>query len=220
MTLLPGSVNSATPGAQGFDASVNLAASDITLLAKTFTFCLRYVPYNAWTGGDVTYDEAKSILQAGLALMPIYPYPGSGWQPDGASGTVNGNRAISGARTAGFPDNMNLWMDLEGIADGWPAQSVIDHCNAWYDVVEAAGFVPGLYVGLPCGLTGDQLYSSLKFHHYWRSESTSSPAIPVRGYQVIPSLSTTPADLGFEIDPDVTQRDNLGGNAQWLVVPK
>jgi hypothetical protein len=213
-----GSVRSATPGAKGFDASVTLTSANIDSLSQQFAFCLRYVAFNNLVDGDLTFDEAANILEGGMALMPIYPCPFSTsvWKPDVDSGKLHGRRAADNARAVGFPDNVNLWMDLEGIADGWPAQNVIDHCNAWYDVVESAGYVPGIYVGMPCGLTGDQLFSNLKFQHYWRSLSGSTPDIPTRGYQMI--QSGVGNQSGVDVDLDVTQRDQLGGNAQWLIL--
>lgn len=216
MLALPGVVRSATPTAKGFDCAVNLTVANIAALARQFQFCVRYVPWHNWTDGDLTYTEAINILQSGMALMPVYPYPGAGWQPDQASGIVCGKRAVAGAETLGFPPNVNLWMDLEGIADGWPAQNTIDHCNNWFDVVEAAGYVPGVYVGEPVNLTSEQLFSSLKFHHYWRSLSGATPDIPVRGYQMIQSAGGTVS--GVSIDSNIVQRDLLGGNAQWLVI--
>jgi hypothetical protein len=216
MPTLPGVIRSATPSAKGFDCAVNLTQTNVAQLAKQFQFCVRYIPWNNWTSGDLTFTEAISILQSGLALMPVYPYPDAGWQPDQSSGVLCGKRAVAGAETIGFPKNVNVWMDLEGIANGWPAQSTIDHCNSWFDVVEAAGYVPGLYVGEPVNLTGAQLFSSLKFHHYWRSLSGSTPDIPTRGYQMLQSAGGDVA--GVSIDGNVTQRDLLGGNAQWLVV--
>ena len=221
MSTLLGSVRSATPGVQGFDTSVGLGPDKISALAQRYTFCLRFVPFDAWSTGDLTFDEAANILESGLALMPIYPCPYSTaiWKPDANSGKTHGRRAATNARATGFPDNVNLWLDLEGIAPDCPAQNVIDHCNNWYDVVESAGYVPGIYVGMPCGLSGDQLFSNLKFQHYWRSESGSTPDIPTRGFQMKQSLTITlPDPIGIEIDPDVTLRDGLGGNAQWLVL--
>jgi hypothetical protein len=213
---LPGIVRSATPIAKGFDCSVNLTQPNISELAEQFQFCVRYLPWHNWREGDLTYSEAMNILQSGLALMPVYPYPGSGWQPDRSSGVLCGTRAVAGAQVIGFPRNVNLWMDLEGIADGWPAQSTIDHCNNWFDVVEAAGYVPGLYVGVPVNLTGEQLFLSLKFHHYWKSLSESTPDIPTRGYQMVQSAGGDVA--GVSVDLNVTRRDLLGGHAKWLVV--
>ena len=216
MSTLPGVVRSATPAAKGFDCAVNLSQRNIAELVKQFQFCVRYIPWNTWQSGDLTVNEATDILQGGLALMPVYPYPGSGWQPNQSTGIRCGKIAVAGAETIGFPKNINVWMDFEGIADGWPAQDSIDHCNSWFDVVEAAGYLPGIYVGEPINLTGDQLFSSLKFHHYWRSLSGATPQIPTRGYQMIQSAGGTVA--GVSIDSNVTQRDLLGGNAQWLVI--
>jgi len=107
-------------------------------------------------------------------------------------------------------------MDLEGIAPDWPPQQTVDHCNSWFDVVEAAGYVPGIYVGEPVNLTGERLFSSLKFHHYWKSLSGATSDIPTRGYQMIQSGADPVA--GISIDSNVAQRDLLGGNAQWLVI--
>lgn len=216
MPDLPGVIRSATPGAKGFDTAVNLDSAAIAELAKQFQFCVRYVPWHNWTDGDLTFTEAVNILQSGLALMPVYPYPGPGWQPDEASGIVCGKRAVAGAETLGFPKNVNLWMDLEGIASDWSPQNTIAHCNNWFDVVEAAGYVPGIYVGEPINLSGEQLFSSLKFHHYWRSLSGATPPIPTRGYQMLQSAADPVA--GIDIDSNVAQRDQLGGNAQWLVI--
>jgi hypothetical protein len=190
----------------------------IAKLAQQFQFCARYVPWDNWSTGDLTSTEATNILQAGLALMPIYPYPGEGWEPDAASGILCGRRAAAGAQALGFPKNVNLWMDLEGIAPGWPSANTIDHCNNWFDAVDAAGYVPGIYVGEPVNLTGEQLFSSLKFDHYWRSLSGATPEIPTRGYQMLQSSAGPVA--GISIDANVTQRDLLGGNAQWLVIAR
>lgn len=216
MATLPGIVSRATPGEKGFDAGVTLDPPAIAQLAKQFRFCLRYVPYDNWTQGDLTNAEATNIVRSGLALMPIYPYPGPGWQPDASSGVLHGRRAVAGAQAIGFPKDVNLWMDLEGIANGWPSQATIDHCNTWFDVVDSAGYVPGIYVGEPVNLTGEQLFSSLKFEHYWRSLSASTPDVPTRGYQMLQSASAPVA--GVDIDANLTQRDLLGGNAQWLIL--
>ncbi len=94
-------------------------------------------------------------------------------------------------------------------------QDVIAYCEAWYQAANAAGYVPGLYVGAGALLTGQQLYD-LSFQHYWQSASIV-PDIPTRGYQLLqlwPPISIN----GVWIDLDVAQNDNLGGQAQWLRV--
>ena len=92
---------------------------------------------------------------------------------------------------------------------------MIDYCEAWYEAVSAAGYIPGLYVGAEGLLNGRQLYD-LSFQHYWRSQS-QVPDIPHRGYLVIqfgPSVQIN----GVWIDLDVALNDNQGGTAQWLRV--
>jgi hypothetical protein len=95
------------------------------------------------------------------------------------------------------------------------ANDVIHYCEAWYEAVSAAGYIPGLYVGSEALLNGRQLYD-LPFQHYWRSQS-QVPDIPHRGYQVV-QLSPPIQLNGVRIDFDVAVNDGQGGAAQWLWV--
>ena len=115
----------------------------------------------------------------------------------------------------GFPTGVNVWCDLEGAGSAASAQDVIDYCAAWFAAVDAAEFVPGLYVGSAAVLTGPQLYS-LPFEHYWKSQSRV-PDVPTRGYALIQLFPSVNAN-GIGIDVDFTQNDNEGGRVQWLRV--
>jgi hypothetical protein len=162
---------------------------------------------------DLTEQEAKDILNSGLALMPVQHARKQGWSPKQARGQQDGEEASVNAKTFGFPDRVNLWCDLEGVKSSTQAQDVMGYCEAWYEAVSAAGYVPGLYVGAGALLDGKQLYE-LPFQHYWRSQS-QVPDIPHRGYQIIqlgPSIQIN----GVWIDLDVALNDNQGGAAQWL----
>jgi hypothetical protein len=135
--------------------------------------------------------------------------------PNQSLGRQDGQNATANAQSVGFPAGVNLWCDLEGVDPAAQAQDVIAYCEAWYQAVNAAGYVPGLYVGAGALLTGQQLYD-LSFQHYWQSASIV-PDIPTRGYQLLqlwPPISIN----GVWIDLDVAQNDNLGGQAQWLRV--
>ena len=77
------------------------------------------------------------------------------------------------------------------------------------------GFIPGIYVGANCILSGNQLYSDLKFQHYWKSLS-NVPTIPNRGYQLIQSKGATV--YGVNIDNDTTQNDEQGDSMIWLKI--
>jgi len=217
MPSLPGTVRPATPGARGFDTPDVLTDQALReARSGGFTFCLRYLAFMDYDRpGDMDGAEAARILEAGLALMPIYPYAGDNWRPTGW-GTTYGQRAVDSARRIGFPAGVNIWVDVEAVNGATPASDVITFVNEWSSVVASAGFVPGIYVGANSGLDGNQLYNSLTLEHYWKSGSLV-PAIPTRGYQMIQTIPGTPRSIGgVSIDTNVTQTDGLGGNALWL----
>jgi hypothetical protein len=80
--------------------------------------------------------------------------------------------------------------------------------------VEAAGYLPGLYVGANCILNSQQLYD-LPFQHYWQSES-EVPTVATRSYQMVQSFVGEPVN-GIGIDQDITYIDDEGGVPQWLI---
>ena len=211
---LSGKVQAATAGACGFDAdSVITAELAQQFFALGYRFCVRYVSRSPESSSDLSSQEASAILGSGLALMPVQHVRAPGWSPTVDLGQQDGTEAAANAATVGFPPGVNVWCDLEGVAAGTEAAVVIAYCQAWFDAVTGAGFLPGLYVGAQAILSGQQLFD-LPFQHYWRSQS-SVPAIPTRGYQLIQLLpSVTVAGIG--IDVDVVQTDEEGGQAQWL----
>jgi hypothetical protein len=215
---LPGTVQPAPSGALGFDADTVITSTTAQqFFAEGYRFCVRYVSLGSEeSSSDLSTEEATSILNSGLALMPVQHVMSEGWLPTGSLGQEYGTNAANHAQAIGFPAGINLWCDLEGIGST-TAQNVIDYCGAWFSAVSAAGFVPGLYVGAKAILTGQQLYE-LPFQHYWQSCS-EVPAIPVRGYQMVQTLVQEPVN-GIGIDKDVTQTDGQGGQAQWLVITK
>lgn len=216
--LLPGSVQNAPSGLRGFDTNTVLNAGSAACFVKNgYGFCFRYLSRgHGQQPGDLSYNEAKLILESGLALGAVQHVSMPGWTPSAQLGTEYGTNAAYNAASIGLPAGMNVWMDLEGIAPGTSAQTVVLYSNAWYDAVLAAGYIPGIYVGAACILNGDQLYGSLKYQHYWKSLS-QVPAIPHRGYQLVQSL-TTNSVCGVSIDTDMTVTDQLGGTVRWLKI--
>jgi hypothetical protein len=213
---LPGTVQPAANGLTGFDAdSIISATVAAEFVGSGYAFCIRYLSRGAGQqSGDLSYTEALDILNAGLALTAVQHVAASGWAPQASLGTEYGTHAAANAASIGLPPDMNIWCDLEGIQSQAAVADVIDYCNAWYDAVNAAGYVPGIYVGASCILDGQQLYD-LKFQHYWKSLS-NVPTIPNRGYQMVQHASQTVHGIG--IDPDTTQTDMLGGTVLWLKV--
>lgn len=215
MSTLPGVVMPAAPGLKGFDTNTVLSLSTAQQFVNDgYAFCARYLSRNSSQGsGDLSAAEATNILNAGLSLIAVQHVAAEGWVPTAALGTQYGTNAAANAASVGLPKGMNIWCDLEGVAAGTSAQTVIDYCQAWYAAASAGGYVPGLYVGANAILTGDQLYYNLSFQHYWKSLSRV-PDITVRGYQLVQSATTTVN--GVSIDGDTTQTDNSGGNVLWL----
>jgi hypothetical protein len=211
---LQGSVAAANPGLLGFDTdTVVTAAIAEQFKGDGYFFCIRYVSNSDNTEGDLSASEAASILQAGLALMPVQHVRSAGWAPSQSMGQSDGGFAAQYARSIGFPAGINVWCDLEGVASGTSPSVVSSYCNAWYGAVAAAGYAPGLYVGANCGLSGEQLYD-LAFQHYWQSAS-NVPEIPNRGYLLIQSDPDATVN-GIGIDEDMTQNDSLGWTCIWL----
>jgi hypothetical protein len=213
---LPGTIESAPDGALGFDANTPVSLTVAQQFAEQgYSFCLRYLSRATTQGSnDLSAAEANNILAAGLGLMAVQHPRKDGWIPTQALGTSDGANAAGNAASIGFPPGVNIWCDLEGLTTNPPAQDVIDYCTAWFNAAAATGYVPGLYVGANCVLSGQQLYD-LPFQHYWKSGS-NVPTLPARGYQMFQSSSEFTLN-GIQIDKNTTQTDGQGGQAQWLV---
>lgn len=214
---LPGTVQSAPSGVLGFDTNTVVSASVAKqFYADNYRFCVRYV---ARTGSNtvpnLTYQEALDILSAGLGLMVVQHVQGWGWTPTAALGTEYGSNAAIFAAELGLPKGVNLWLDLEGVNSSVSANTVADYCNNWYQEVLDAGYVPGIYVGASAILSSIELYSALKFEHYWKSGSTVPP-VATRGYQMVQKNLDITVN-GIQIDQDETQDDSLGGQVLWLI---
>lgn len=212
---LPGSVQQAPAGLSGFDVNQPLTATQAMGFKNAgYAFCVRYLPRTAQLiKNNLTNSEARDILNAGLALMAVQHVALPGWQPNTNLGTVYGSYAASYAKdVVKLPPGMNIWCDLEEVAENTPAADVLAYCQAWYYAVHVAGYIPGLYVGYGIVLTPEQLYNDTSFQHYWRAYN--GPEVATRGYQLL--QKTQKALNGIEFDPDVTQKDELGDSLFWL----
>jgi hypothetical protein len=226
MPTLPGNVQQAGTGLRGFDIDQVLTVAQAEAFKNAgYDFCIRYVPRTAAlaasTKTNLTHTEGLAILNAGLALMVVQHTREEGWSPDSALGTADGSYAVTYAsQVAGLPQGVNIWCDLEVVAAHTDAADVIGYCQAWYNAVNAGGYLPGLYVGYGIVLTAEQLYSALSFKHYW-SAYNAEIGIAHRGYQLIQhdalKLSTVTPDTPHNtFDPNTIQTDQLGGTPIWL----
>ncbi|HUN92011.1 MAG TPA: glycoside hydrolase domain-containing protein [Burkholderiaceae bacterium] len=215
-SVLNGTVATAPPGQMGFDADEPISAdAAAAFAAEGFVFCLRYLSRSTPNAaGDLSAAEAAGILGAGLALMPVQHVSRAGWIPSVAIGQQYGAAAVANAQAVGFPPGVNVWVDLEGVAPGTPADAAIGFCNAWFQVVSAAGYLPGLYVGHAHVLDSEQLFWDLKCKSYWRAGGETAD-VDQRGYQMVQRIPGGKiADIGYDLD--VTRNDALGGAVTWL----
>jgi hypothetical protein len=207
----------ATPGAQGFDSDTTIDQPAAAALKEAgFAFAIRYLSrLTPQAPGDLSYVEAQTILNAGLALMAVQHVSRPGWAPSAALGANYGDAAVANAVLIGLPRGICLWLDLEEVAPYATAGDTIAYVNAWAAVVTNGSFVPGLYVGANQPLSGDELYWRLRIRNYWKSASTV-PDIPYRGYQIMQALAPSPIG-GIALDRDVVLADNFGGLPYWAI---
>jgi len=216
MTTLTGIVESASAGETGFDTDDMLNLANARLFYQSgYRFCLRYLCLSQENPQDLNKKEADAILNAGLALMLVQHVLSPGWRPSTTLGENHGKASVENARTVGFPAKVNVWLDLEGIDLHATFQDVVNYCNNWFDQVNEAGYLPGLYVGANSILNSSELYKDIKFQHYWHSLSTV-PDVAVRGYQMT-QQGVRQKVHGISIDKNTTHNDNLNGSVQWFI---
>lgn len=215
--MLPGQVLPAPPGLHGIDSNTVLNDSHCRAVkARGFSFCLRYVSRGEREQAhDLHEAEARTILDAGLALMPVQHVARAGWSPTKSLGTTYGRNAAAHVSEIGFPPGVNVWLDLEGVKNSTTHARVIDYCNAWISEVESTGFVPGVYIGARAILTGEEIFWRVRAKHFWRSGSRV-PDVPHRGYQLIQKIIKNDKIDGVEIDRNLTVNDNFGQSVLWL----
>ena len=207
-------VRSATPGALGFDVNQPLTEVQCADFVKAgYQFCIRYIPRTvALVRGNLTQPEVDVILGSGLCLIVVQHTPLPGWMPSASLGKEYGDYAALYAELIGLPKGINIFLDLEEVSVHAIAQDVIDYAQAWYNSVNAAGYLPGLYVGWCIFLSPTQLYKNLSYKTYWKAYNGGDVA--TRGYQIIQHPKNTLNGIPF--DPNTAQADNMGDSALWL----
>lgn len=156
-------------GIKGFDCNTFVSTdSGRALHALGHRFALRYVRRLQPRSNDLSTAEIENLFKAGLALMPVQHVESeSSWLPSDEKGRMFGDNAASSCLALGIPKGVTVWLDLEGVATGTPAEAIVRYCNLWFQRVAAVGYQPGLYVGWHCGLSPEQLYTRLRFQRYW-----------------------------------------------------
>lgn len=201
-------VEPATPGARGVDTILQFGSSRAAAIkAAGYSFVIRYL-------GVLTTLERNVILDAGLALLAVTYSRRPSWRPSAELGDSDGLHAVTNARTAGLPEGMSLFCDLEG--PGGVGHDVVNYVNAWASRVQAAGYKAGLYVGYGIGLTDDQMYHELKVTGYWDSCSRNV-GVAHRGFQMVQESPGNQHVAGIIVDVNHIQTDGEGDTPHWLI---
>lgn len=217
MNELNGTIQASPDGATGCDVNFPISEHFAQAIINTGrTFCIRYIPraHGSNSGGDLTNAEAALIINAGLALMVVQHVANEGWEPTEELGAAYGSYAATYCKdVVGLPTGVNVWLDLEGVNANAAKADVIAYCKAWYNAVNAAGYVPGVYIGWQVIINNQEAYD-LPFCHYWKAYNADvTPA--TRGYQMIQGTQVPIG--GIEVDPNTIKTDNRGTTPVWLI---
>lgn len=207
-------VKQGNDGAKGFDLNQPLTPKTAIAFASAgYSFCIRYLPRTAaLVAGNLTAAEIDIILNAALNLMAVQHVAMPGWVPNAALGKSYGDYAASYAEAIGLPKGINIWLDLEEVASTSTAKDVSDYCRAWFESMQSAGYLPGLYVGWQIVLSSQELYD-LPFKHYWKAYNADI-SVATRGYQLV--QHTQKMLNGILYDPNTMTADALGDLPIWL----
>jgi hypothetical protein len=160
--------------------------------------------------------DSVGALQAGLGVMLVQGYYVGAW-PVLAQAGIRAQQAVSFAKSINYLKGGTIFLDFESCMTSYTEAAA--WINSWAKIVTGSGYFPGIYVGAPEPLSGEQLYNLLVgMMHYWKSESTV-PMVARRGYQVIQE-SCNVMQNGVFIDIDRIQMDNLGGLPHGIVLAK
>lgn len=197
-------------GTKGFDCNTPLSYTAARkFVNEGYRFCLRYVPRLKSKSYDLTDDEAKNILGAGLAIMTVQHVEAGEWMPDHQKAVNYGKTAVAYTQASHIALGTCVWLDLESVSKQASKDVIVDYCNTWWSIVAEAGFTPGIYLGWQNGLTGAEAYYRLKFEHYWAAYNLNKDQHPiVRDVQMKQQTEETLGGITF--DPDVVYMDQKG----------
>ncbi len=161
--------------------------------------------------GCMSASRLAHVLDAGLAYIPVTL---AGEYNDGPADELGQLAAL------GIPRGATVFLDMEGMA-AFKADppTLIAKVNAWADGIAAAGFIPGLYVGVPQPLTSEELYA-LRVSRYWRGQGSirdrhSALAEPTCGWcmtQAYPSVTWG----GVLVDVNMVSQDYRARVPSWV----
>ena len=156
--------------------------------------------------GVINQARLAHVLNAGLGFMPVTL---AGEYTDGPQDELAQLKAL------GIPPGTTVWLDLEGMK-AWKAdpKMLIQQIEDWAAPIAAAGYVAGLYAGVPQPLTSKELGDLKRITRYWKGQGrqvdrTGALSEPTNGWcmtQMFPSYSMG----GVWIDANMVGQDYKG----------
>ena len=111
--------------------------------------------------GTMTAGSLANLLAAGLGYVPVT-----------YADAFNGLETVSQLHALGVPQGVTVLLDVEGPGIMADPAGLITKINAWGDVVQAAGYIAGVYIGSPQPLTSAEL-SALRVFRYMRGQGSN-----------------------------------------------
>lgn len=163
--------------------------------------------------GSFTPARLHAVFSAGLGFMPV-TYGGE--YEDGAEDEVRQLEAL------GVEKGVTVYVDMEGLkAFHSDPKTMITKLETWAVGISAAGYQPGIYVGVPQPLTSDELYHLKGIVRYWRGMGSTrdrnnglvEPACGWGIWQAAPSVRRG----GVLVDANMVTGDYKGRLPAWMV---
>ena len=195
--------------AKGWDVDAAVTADQVSCMKGAgYSYSLLYTDLTA-TDWKTTYAALKAngmqaVLQQGF---------GSGlFTGDPSQGTATANTNIAAAQSVSYPKGADFFIDVE--STDTTHDNLVAWLNNWASAIAAAGYVPGIYSGVPSDLTAADLSPSVlpDVKVYWQSESDSAPD-PAQGYVAVQTLGVVQAcGIGSGVDVDTAYIDKNGNH--------
>lgn len=161
--------------------------------------------------GLIDAEKVGYVLDAGMAFMAVT-----------LGGHYSGPSAVQQCTELGLPAGVTVWLDLEGKeAFATPPGDLMAKINSWANCIAAAGYMPGLYVGVPQPLTSDELWG-LRVARYWRGQGSvrdrnNALAEPTGCGWCMTQMFPSHVRGGVLVDDDCIGQDYRGRVPTWAV---
>jgi hypothetical protein len=197
----------------GIDTSVYVDPSTAGLFKLSgYQFVMRYLRRDIHVNDkpdlspptSLSKEELRDLLGVGMKVGLVQFHNARGWRKlNGAYGAKIGAAAGTNAQLLNIPRGVTLFCDAEwewGEGETGPAAAdVIAYLTKWGELVKAAGYGCGLYVGAGTNLDGSQLYGLPYYTSYWRAASIV-PHLSKRGYTMAQTLQTEVHGLAVDLN--------------------